>query len=91
MIQPGNRIREVTILRDGEYEPLDPEAFYTVVVSDFLAAGGDGHAPLADIPETHRSDTHIAITDILADYLSEQREVAPVNDGRITILPPSRK
>lgn len=89
VIQQGDRIREVTILRNGEYEPLDPEALYTVVVSDFIATGGDGHAPLADVPDNHRSDTRIAITDILADYLSEQRVVAPVTDGRITILPQS--
>lgn len=74
--EPGARIVEVLV--GGE--PLDPEATYTLVTNDFLAAGGDNY-PLGDYPVEMYIGT---MDEVIVTYLRENSPVSPAVDGRLT-------
>lgn len=77
--EPGERITELLI--GGE--PVDPEAAYTLATNDFLAAGGDNYASLAEA----QVDMYIGTMDeVIVNYLRVNRPVAPEVEGRITAL-----
>lgn len=81
-----NRIASVT-LPDGS--PLDPNHLYTVVMPDFLAAGGDGLMDLMKTIPKDRVQIFYArpIRDTLVDVLKKwNRSLTPSTEGRITIL-----
>lgn len=76
---PGGRIRRVT-MSDGR--PLDDERTYALVLSDFLAAGGDG----LSVTERALSVEDLGIPDIdaLIAYLKAQRQpVRAPRDARL--------
>jgi len=52
------------------------------VTNDFMAAGGDGYAMLAE-QGANGYDTAIDLADALAEYLTENAPFAPEIDGRI--------
>lgn len=63
-----------SIIRRGRVESveigdrrLDPEAFYTIAVNDFMYDGGDGYDVFAKYP----SQTHRMADEILLDYLAQ--------------------
>ena len=64
-------------------EPMDMEATFLLVTNDFLAAGGDGYTMLAELP-THRR--MMAMDEAVVEYLREVGTVAPVMEGRITVV-----
>jgi 5'-nucleotidase len=69
--------------------PLDPEKLYTVAMPDFIAAGGDGVAPvLTKIPQNRIAISYLKpIRDALIDVLSRRPQpLRTFVDGRITIL-----
>lgn len=88
---------EVRDRTSGEWRSLEPERFYTVVASDFLAEGGDGYATLSSIHKTagRSVNTYLLYTQTFIDYLqgkgtfsrppaeqySHQRVIA--KDGRL--------
>lgn len=75
------RVTEVNVqTRDG-WAPIDPAVTYSVVVSKFMAAGGDGYSALAE--RRNRYDTTIDMADALAEFLSANAPYAPRMDGRI--------
>jgi 5'-nucleotidase len=75
------RITEVRVhTRDG-WVPIDPAAGYSVVVSNFMAAGGDGYSVLTE--GRNRYDTAIDMADALAEFLSANASYPPRLDGRI--------
>jgi 5'-nucleotidase len=81
-----NRITGIT-LPDGS--PLDPEKLYSVVMPDFIAAGGDGVADLMKSIPPDRVQIFYArpIRDTLVDVLKKwNRPLSPVLEGRITII-----
>ena len=42
--EKGGRVSQVEIMKHNcEYEPLDPEKYYTVLTNQYLARGGDGY------------------------------------------------
>ncbi|TVQ91636.1 MAG: bifunctional metallophosphatase/5'-nucleotidase [Chromatiaceae bacterium] len=61
--------------------PLDPQRPYRVVTSDFLAAGGDGYAMLAEL--ANPVPTGRLISDLLIDAFRHQSPLAAHTDGRI--------
>ncbi|EXJ16080.1 5'-nucleotidase [Imhoffiella purpurea] len=65
-------------------EPIDPERAYTVVVPDFLAAGGDGYEVLKAMTEPRM--TGRLISDMLIQAVRESGRVSPRLDGRIVRL-----
>ncbi len=80
-IQDG-RAREVT-LADGS--PLDPEAQYRIVTSDFLAAGGDGYAMFKEMVDP--VDTGHRFSDLLVEAFRGTRKLNANTDGRIQRIP----
>ncbi len=64
---------------------IDPEQVYRVVMSDFLAAGGDGYAVFTQM--TAPEMTGRLISDLLIDAFRQGQIIAPRLDGRIRRQP----
>lgn len=62
-------------------KPIDPDRLYSVVVSDFLAAGGDGYAVFTAMVDPVM--TGRLISDMLVQAIRKQGVIAPRLDGRI--------
>lgn len=62
---PGTRIKNVKV--NGE--PIDMEATYTLATNDYIAAGGDTYAILAEKFEESGIYIGVNLEDALADYL----------------------
>jgi 5'-nucleotidase/UDP-sugar diphosphatase len=73
----GGKALEVTL--NGQ--PLDPAADYSLVVPDFLAAGGDGYGMLAGL--RHPVNSGQLISDMLVAAFRRQGELDATLDGRI--------
>ena len=61
---------------------VELEKMYTVAISDFLAAGGDGYTTFKK--GKNYIDTGLLISDILIDYIRSNKEIKVITDGRIT-------
>ena len=69
--------------------PIDPEKLYTVIMPDFIAAGGDGAAEVMKGIPPDRIQTSFAapIRDVLIEQLAAQSgPLEPRVEGRITVL-----
>ncbi|MBZ0295469.1 MAG: 5'-nucleotidase C-terminal domain-containing protein [Anaerolineae bacterium] len=85
-LEPGNRIISVDVLNEaGEYEPIDPEAVYTVVANDFTRTGGDGFTVLAE-NAIEPYDFGKVDFEVLLDYLEANDPVSAELEGRITYI-----
>lgn len=84
IIEPGDRIHEVEILLDGVWTPLDSGRIYSLIVSDWIAGGGDGHFVFLD-SAVEKKSTSVYAPDPLLDFFIKRRTVEAVNDGRIRI------
>lgn len=62
---------------------VEDSATYTVVVNDFMAAGGDGLAEFAEGAGVE--DTGVLLRDAVSDYLRKHKVVSGVTDGRVTV------
>lgn len=76
------------VIEDGKVDsvqvggnPLDPNAKYRLVTSDFLAAGGDGYAELEELPDAQATGT--LMLDMVTDAFRRQGTVSAGIDGRI--------
>ncbi len=78
----GGRVVSVAVAGKDGWQPLDPARVYSVVSNNFMRAGGDGYASLRDAA-TNAYDFGPNLEDVLADYLGEHPDYAPVGDGRI--------
>ncbi len=80
---PGGRLVSAQVrLPGGGFEPVDPGRVYTVVLSDYRAAGGDGYAMLAG-PGGQGYDTSIPLVQALGDWIMARSPLAVATDGRI--------
>ena len=81
------RVSDVMVLKDGEYVPIDPEAFYTVAGTDYiLFDGGDGNTAFQGAERV--SGAGVMDIDALMTYLKEQGGFSDSyreTDNRITI------
>lgn len=85
-LEPGSRIVSVEVMNEaGEYEPIDPEAIYSVVSLNFVRTGGDGFSVLNDnaINPYDFGDLDFEVT---LDYIEANSPVAPEVEGRITYV-----
>ena len=73
----GRRLAEASLATG----PIDPARTYSVVMSDFLAAGGDGYTLFAGM--TDQVMTGRLISDLLIDAFRQGKTIAPRLDGRI--------
>lgn len=83
--EPGSRISDVMVMRDGDWAPIDPQAEYGVVSNNYMRTGGDGY----DIFASSARDAYDFgpdLAEVLAEYLAAQGpDYAPEVDGRITV------
>uniref|UniRef100_A0A8C9U117 5'-nucleotidase n=1 Tax=Scleropages formosus TaxID=113540 RepID=A0A8C9U117_SCLFO len=82
---PGDRVKEIKILctkcRVPQYEPLDPQKLYKLVIPSYLVDGGDGFSMIKEEKLKHSSgDLDISV---IADYITEKKKVHPAVEGRI--------
>lgn len=77
---PGSRINR---LRIHGFAP-DLSGTYRVATNDFMAAGGDGYAILADAPV--HADTGIMLRDVVVEYAQEQGVLTMPEAGRIGVM-----
>ncbi len=73
----NNRLVSVLFNR----QPIVPSRYYTVAVSDFLAAGGDGYSEFQNGLNT--TPTGITLSDALINFITKTSRVHPVLEGRI--------
>ncbi|BFN36144.1 bifunctional metallophosphatase/5'-nucleotidase [Fidelibacter multiformis] len=52
-------------------KPFDPDATYTMAISDYLAEGNSGYGRVTEIPEDQRLDTSIMIRQALQEYITD--------------------
>jgi 5'-nucleotidase len=79
----GSRLSEIQVLKaDGGWEDLDPSATYTMVVNNFIAAGGDKYSTLAAIAD--KKDTGYVDAEAFFAYVKDKTIGA--TDERIHII-----
>jgi 5'-nucleotidase len=82
--EPGSRIVSVEVEgAHGDYEPIDPNATYTVASNDFMRRGGDGYSVFND-NAIDPYDFGTPLDQVLKDYIAAHSPIAPVVEGRIT-------
>lgn len=80
LVEPTETAVDVTV--GGR--PVDPEASYRVVTSNYLAAGG-GYMPALWTPAA-REDFDVFLRDVFIAYVRAEGVVEPVLEGRITVV-----
>ncbi|XP_047430370.1 5'-nucleotidase [Mugil cephalus] len=84
----GSRVTSLRILctkcRVPEYEDVQDETVYKVVLPSYMVKGGDGFSMIRDEKLSHNSgDLDISV---VASYISKRKKVYPSREGRIEIL-----
>ena len=78
----GNRVSDVWV--GGQ--PLDPDKTYTVAITDYMLAGGDEYRMFSNQPVLIGPEAGNLLATGFEQYLADKREIAPMVDGRITIV-----
>lgn len=81
--EPGSRITEVMVMKDGAKQPLDLEATYGVVSNNYVRSGGDGYKMFVEAANAYDYGPDLA--DVLAEHLAANPEFTPYTDGRIMV------
>ncbi|XP_022625844.1 5'-nucleotidase-like [Seriola dumerili] len=85
---PGHRVKSLSILcvdcRVPDYEPVEDEKVYKVVLPSYLMTGGDGFSMIKNETLKHNSGD-LDIT-VVSNYIVQRKEVYPSVEGRIKIL-----
>lgn len=78
--QPGQRLRHIKI--DGK--PVQDDKVYTVATSDYLSSGGDDFTMLQQ-GKVIELNTRVAplLSEVVINQIRQQREIAPVVEGRL--------
>lgn len=84
IVSPGNRVKSVEVLKNGDWNPLEDNSTYAVLVIAWLAGGGDGYYVFRD-ESIEKDYTTVIDTDVLIRYIQENTPLTPVLEGRITI------
>ena len=78
----GSRVSNVKVLDGGASKALDPAASYSVVVNNFMAAGGDLNNTLKAVPG--QMDTGTIDAEALLAYV--QGKILKNPEARINVL-----
>ncbi|XP_059472052.1 protein 5NUC-like [Neocloeon triangulifer] len=86
---PGKRVKSVMVrcgqCREPRYSPLDPNVIYGLVMSQYIADGGDGYHVLSQKGMNKTIlDTEESV--MLANYIKQKSPVFADIEGRITLL-----
>ena len=87
LLYPGERVRRVWVKQENLRQPLDPEGKYHVLISSWMAHGGDGYYLFLDETLPKRNTTFTDV-DLFLHYLQRHSPVAPRVEGRLQILSP---
>ncbi len=80
----GHRVQSIEICNsNGQYEPLDPNKTYKVVITRFAAQGNDGYTMLKNI---QWKSLDVSVENVLIDYLKKNSPICVKKDGRIVNL-----
>jgi len=80
----GSRVSEVQVKVGDSWQPLDPDKVYGVVTNNYMRAGGDGYAVLAE-QAIDPYDYGPGLEEVVADYLASSNGYTPYTDGRIVV------
>lgn len=78
-LEVRGRMPENIRVGDGG-RPLDMNAVYSVVITDFLASGGDGHVVFKNKPHTN---TRSPLRELIVDTIRQRKTVSAAVQGRI--------
>lgn len=86
-IEGERRVKDVYVLQDGEYVPLDPGKHYTVAGTEYiLTDSGDGNAAFKDsTPVISNGEADVQVLIDYLDYLGTIPESYRSTEGRITV------
>ncbi|MFV0292886.1 MAG: bifunctional metallophosphatase/5'-nucleotidase [Paracoccus sp. (in: a-proteobacteria)] len=83
--EPGSRISDVQVMKDGEWAPIDVDAEYGMVSNNYVRNGGDGYDVFAT-NAMNAYDYGPDLADVLAEYIAGQGpDFAPQLAGRIFV------
>jgi len=85
IVNPGNRVTNVEFLENGDWNTLEDDATYTILISSWLAGGGDGYYVFRNESVT-KDYTTVIDADVLIRYIQENTPLTPILEGRITIV-----
>ena len=74
---------EVQVDVDGQWQPLDQDAVYSVVTNNFVRSGGDGYSMFAEKAQ-NAYDYGPNVEDVVAEFLAENAPYTPSLHGRIS-------
>jgi 5'-nucleotidase / UDP-sugar diphosphatase len=80
--EPGSRIVSVEVKKGDGFEPIDPEAVYSVATNNYMRGGGDGYAVFKSAG-MNAYDFGPGLEQVVADYLSKNNPYTPYTDGRV--------
>lgn len=79
---PGSgRIRDVQVMRNGAWTPIDLNASYGVVTNNFVRGGGDGYHMFSGVENAYDYGPDLA--GVVAEYIEANSPYVPYTDGRI--------
>jgi len=78
----GSRIGSVEVKKDDGFEPIDPEAVYSVATNNYMRGGGDGYSIFKD-KGMNAYDYGPGLEQVVADYLAKNNPYTPYTDGRV--------
>lgn len=92
---PGKRLSSVSVrcgksCRVPRFEALRKDELYPVLVTDYMAGGGDGFTVLAQAAALKRENLDQLDTEIIRGYFKRHSPVTLGVEGRITLLRPGR-
>lgn len=78
----GSRILSVEVKNGDGFEPIDPEAVYSVATNNYMRGGGDGYSIFTSAG-MNAYDFGPGLEQVVADYLAKNNPYAPYTDGRV--------
>jgi 5'-nucleotidase len=79
----GGRVKDVQVMENGAWAPIDPGKTYLAATNNYVRQGGDGYKVFARNAQ-NAYDYGPGLEQVVADYLAAHRPYKPHLDGRIT-------
>jgi len=80
--EAGSRIVSVEVKKGDGFEPIDPEAVYSVATNNYMRGGGDGYS-IFKSEGMNAYDFGPGLEQVVADYLAKNNPYTPYTDGRV--------
>jgi len=80
--EAGSRIVSVEVKKGDGFEPIDPEAVYSVATNNYMRGGGDGYS-VFDSGGMNAYDFGPGLEQVVADYLAKNNPYTPFTEGRV--------